>query len=390
MKTIGILLCEELFLKTYHELRSEIKDINVNEHVMLLDTPSKEIYEKKNGIGHIYIHGPLSNNGPDMFDHMLGLGGTSYQEIINGINKAEDDGVKELFFHFDTPGGEVGIVDKVWNRVKSTKLKTTAIADGMIASAGYYIASATDKIVSSSPSFEIGSIGVIISTYGIKGYLEKDGIKEITLRSSNAYRKAPDIETEEGQQEYIERIDATERLFIKRVSTGRGVSENNVIKNFGNGAVFQSQDVDKEKPSALKIGLIDEVKQGFRQSFESKKKGLEMTVKKDDKSIEETVLVTKKEPVVNDNEFALGIIKNGAYPKAINSLAADVLAGTHEKNALVAAVAAIDASREEESSEIAKIEEKNIPTKEKNESEYNGFVKNAEDYEIAKRRMGGI
>jgi ClpP class serine protease len=400
MRTIGMLMCEPLFLKEYHSKREEF--FASGKMLDNLDLSyGNNIYEKIGNTGHINIKGPLSNNGPDMFDIAYGFGGTAYTDIIDAINKAESDNVKEVVFHFDTPGGEVGIVDQVWNKIRGIKTQTISQADGMVASAGYYCASATNRIISGSPSFEIGSIGVIISTYGIKDYLAKDGIKVITLRSSNASRKAPDIETEDGQEEYKERIDATERLFIKRVSTGRGISESHVIKNFGNGAVFQSQDVNKEKPSALKIGMIDEVKQGFRHNVGNVKKGENMSVdvkkENDETRTKETPIVAKEEKITDpgkiettaiftgtkkDNSFALGIIKSGTYGQSIISLAAEVLDGSVHESALKAACAAVDAITMKEKTIVTKQEEVQVPVESKVPSEkaYDGVVRTNEDY----------
>jgi ClpP class serine protease len=206
----------------------------------------------RGGEATIEITGPLSMNGPGGFMRFLGIGGTSYKSIIQAANEAaEDEDIKTVRLRVNSPGGQIQGVDETWMALMALSEKKHVVAEnhGIMASAAYWLASAADEIVATSPTAETGSIGVIITSYGSDS--------KYTVLSRNAPSKAPDIETKEGRQILQDRADALERIFIERVATGRGVTVETVKKKFGRGGVLVAEDPDKSKPDAISVGLID-------------------------------------------------------------------------------------------------------------------------------------
>jgi hypothetical protein len=109
-------------------------------------------------------------------------------------------------------------------------------------------------------------------------YDAEKGIKDIGIVSKNAPLKNPDTATAEGFKAYQERLDAIERVFIGRVSEGRGVSVETVEKDFGRGAVLVAQDPDPEQTSALSVGMIDKVIGAISAGSDRKKKAEDPTL----------------------------------------------------------------------------------------------------------------
>jgi ClpP class serine protease len=214
------------------------------------------IYSVKNNIATIKINGPLSKKGPGPLDRFFNYGGTAYGDILAGIEKAKNNKmIDTIHLEMNTPGGEVSGVDEIWSALCGCKKKTIAINNGMIASAGYWIASACDKILATEPTSETGSIGVVIIAVDWSEAYKKWGVKVYYITSENAPDKIPDISTKKGRDLLKERINAIENVFIDRVAKGRGTSKENVRENFGRGGLFIAENPDGM--DATKAGMID-------------------------------------------------------------------------------------------------------------------------------------
>jgi len=213
-------------------------------------------------IARIKIEGMLSRKGPSPIARFFGFTGTGYIEIIESLQAVADrPDIEKIILEMNTPGGDVKGVDGVFIAVRDTNKKIKVIAEnhGLLASGGYWIAAAASKIVAIGPSVETGSIGVIITAIDDTEWLKDMGVKIVRIVSRNAPKKAPDINKKAGRDVIQDRADALERVFIKRISEGRKVSEDHIIKNFGRGSVMIADDPDKSNPDALSVGMIDEV-----------------------------------------------------------------------------------------------------------------------------------
>lgn len=210
----------------------------------------------------IKIEGILSKNGPSWIARFFGFGGTAYTDIIESIEIIKaDEAVKNVILEMNTPGGSVNGVDEVYIGIKNLakSKKVTAENHGLVASAGYWIASAASKIVAIGPAVETGSIGVIITAIDDTEWLKEMGLKRVRIVSENAPKKAPDISKKSGLNILQDRVDALERIFIKRIADGRKLTEEHVREKFGRGAVLIADDPDESKDDALNVEMIDSV-----------------------------------------------------------------------------------------------------------------------------------
>lgn len=224
-------------------------------------SPPSSILKIDGDTATITITGPLTKNGPDILDRLLGFGGTGYNEIMRAVEQtAADAAIKNVDFIMDTPGGEAFGVDEAWQAIAalSATKNTTAVNAGRIASAGYYIATATNRIIATAPLNMAGGIGVVLPQIQIKDF---DGkiVRRVTVTSGNAPNKRPDLATKTGKAILQDTADAIERIFYRRVSQGRGVSNEQIKTEFGRGGMLIAKDMDSSKPDALKAGMIDEV-----------------------------------------------------------------------------------------------------------------------------------
>jgi len=329
------------------------------------------------GVATIAIEGMLSKAGPDLLDELLGLGGTGYGDIEKALAEAMGNpSVSSIRLAIDSPGGEVFGVDEVRGaiaRAAATK-PVTAVNTGNVASAAYWLASAADRIVSTSPVNLTGSIGVVAVAIDRSDRDRRFGV--VTVVSRNAPDKRPDLGTEAGRAVIQDQVDALERAFIERIAEGRGVSAETVRTTFGRGRMLIAVDPDGSKSSALSSGMIDEVIDGFGSSSSSStgpkavedqivratghdaaaeneaplcaaerestmSKELEARIAELEAMLEKTA--TAQNEINARMEAVAPILASDVYPAVIKSIAAKVLSGHEHAKALEGAVAVFDA-----------------------------------------------
>jgi len=191
--------------------------------------------------------------------------GETYKEFDQLLTQAEkDSNVKALILDVDTPGGEVGASDEIYQRIlkfKSEKAKAgvtapvVATMGSLATSGGYYVSCAADYIVA-QPTTLTGNIGVIMPRYNVSKLCEKWGIEETTITSTGAtFKNAGSMfqpETAEDRAYIQNLIDQTFAQFKTVVTTGRGTNLKGTIDSIANGKVYTAND-------AAKLGLIDKI-----------------------------------------------------------------------------------------------------------------------------------
>ena len=93
----------------------------------------------------ISIVGVLTPDGPSALARFFGFGGTGYNEIIAAANELEtDQSITDVTLLMKTPGGNVDGMDLARQAIESlTAVKNVTVENhGLIASAGYYLATA--------------------------------------------------------------------------------------------------------------------------------------------------------------------------------------------------------------------------------------------------------
>jgi ClpP class serine protease len=346
-----------------------------------ISTEEKEILSISDDTAVINIKGLLSQEGPSIIDRIFGFGGTGYGEILEAIEEIQgNEDIKTVRLVMDTPGGEVAGVDKVFQAIAELRKTKTVIAEshGLIASAGYWIASAASKIIATSPVDEIGSVGVVVVAIDFSKAREECGIKVVVIRSKNAPNKHPDVSTEKGKSTLQERVDSIERVFIGRISEGRGIAVEDIEKTFARGSVLIAEDPDKEKEDALSVGMIDSVessvipaqspKDGRKKnkaqdnqpvSAPKDKEGKAMDLKEAMADVGLSREIEARDKINIDagrekekTEASARIEKckkyliSSDYPEIIKTLAINVISGDSDYAALEGAVAVIDSQKE--------------------------------------------
>lgn len=227
-------------------------DIVIKEKADDLDSQYERVFSIEGKTAKIKISGPLSPGGPDWIDVHLGYGGTAYENIIRAANEAKqlhDDGmIENVIVKMNTPGGTIDQLDQAHQALKTISEIGVVSNEGMIASAGVWLASAFNTILPATDSAQIGSIGVVYVAVDYSGWYDNFGIKEIEITNSESQNKRPDLMTDEGIQVVKKELDELYNVFISKVTATRPITADQ-INNLNGEMVIAER--------AVSIGLMD-------------------------------------------------------------------------------------------------------------------------------------
>ena len=204
----------------------------------------------------IDIHGEIVDSAHSNSYHKDTSGknavSVSAEELIGILQHYEnDDNIKAFILDIDSNGGSSAGSDNLIKQIRQMKKPVIAVVRDQALSAGYYIASATERIFAN----ELSNIGDIGHT-SIIGYTKDDlNYKECYVSSSEFKRMYyDDCEGFERTQIYKEKknhlIKATD-IMAREIATFRNLPEDHVLK-LADGTIFSGV-------GALRLGLIDEV-----------------------------------------------------------------------------------------------------------------------------------
>ena len=200
-----------------------------------------EIMSVVGGVATIRVSGILSPE-PNVFMRFFGIPNTAYAEVIAAVDRCENDqSIKDVVFHYDSPGGNAkgffGAVDKI----KSLSKPKRALVDSA-SSAAYGMACVSGQIFATEKASSVGSVGVV-TTYALS-----EGLVDIT--NTESPNKRPDVTTKKGKSVVVSLLDELYDLFSEEVALGRSIKKSEVGSKFGSGATFLAAE-------ALSRGMID-------------------------------------------------------------------------------------------------------------------------------------
>jgi len=168
----------------------------------------------------------------------------------------ESSTVKAIVLRIDSPGGGVVPSQEIHDavkRVRNKNNKTVVASMGTVAaSGGYYIASATDRIMA-NPGTLTGSIGVIMELTNLQGLFKKIGVENVVVKSGrykdigSPFRKM----TPEDRRILQAVMDDVHGQFIEAVAEGRSLDISEV-RALADGRIFTGR-------QAKDVKLVDEL-----------------------------------------------------------------------------------------------------------------------------------
>jgi len=177
--------------------------------------------------------------------------------VVGQLKKfADDDSIKAIILHVNSPGGGVAASEEVYREVKrirdDKKKRIVSAIESVGASGAYYISSGTNKIFADNGSI-VGSIGVILQWTNYGDLLRWAKLKQETLTVGEFKDTGdPTRDMTPAERAYMQSlIDNMYGQFVDVVAEGRHRKPED-IKALADGRVWTGQE-------ALSIHLIDQI-----------------------------------------------------------------------------------------------------------------------------------
>lgn len=172
----------------------------------------KSLYETKNGIAIISIDGAIGRKASWLW--------TGQDLIRQALEQAiSDPQIKAILLSINSPGGVVSGTKELADYIATCEKPIAAYADGLCASAAYWLASATGAIYAPITA-QVGSIGVIAIISDITQANAEMGIRRVIIQSGK-WKAAgiPDKELTEAEAAMFQKqLDALHAIFSQDVA----------------------------------------------------------------------------------------------------------------------------------------------------------------------------
>ena len=157
-------------------------------------------------------------------------GRASAENVIAGLQAAfKDKDTQGVIVRINSPGGSPVQAGQINDEMRRLKVKYPdtplyAVVEDVCASGGYYVAAGADKIFVDKASM-VGSIGVILDSFGAVGTMEKIGVERrvITAGENKSFLDPFSPLSAEHRQYAQQMLDEIHGQFIDIVKDGRGV-----------------------------------------------------------------------------------------------------------------------------------------------------------------------
>ncbi len=167
---------------------------------------------------------------------------------------AEDDDVRAIVIHINSPGGGVAASQEIYEKLLKIRRETNkpivASMSSVCASGGYYVACGADQIVA-NPGTLTGSIGVILQWPVLDDMLDKVGINYETIKSGerkdmgSPFRAPTDADRDAFQSV----IDDVYQQFVAVVAEQRNMNWDEVLR-IADGSIYSGR-------QAYEMNLVD-------------------------------------------------------------------------------------------------------------------------------------
>lgn len=150
------------------------------------------------------------------------------ESLVKKLREAsEDDDIKAVVLRVNSGGGAATTSTLINNEIQNLKTKKpVVISMGNYAASGGYMISAPANLIVASPYTLTGSIGIFAVIPNIKGTLNKIGLKEETVSTSESGVLSITHPMSDKQKEVMQKfIERGYDEFISMVADGRGMTD---------------------------------------------------------------------------------------------------------------------------------------------------------------------
>lgn len=276
-------------------------------------------YSIENGVAIISVNGPIDRKARISF--WTGLPYTAGQNFIHAAIESAlaDREARAILLSIDSPGGVVSGTKELADYIAGIREQKpiAAYADGLCASAAYWLASATGTIYAPVTA-QVGSIGVIAVLTDWSKAADKAGISRSVIYSGKwKAAGSPDKPlTDEEREIFQERLAALHEIFISDVARNLNLSLLQMPQPaWAEGQTFLGRE-------ALELGLVSKLVQDRAEAVSS----LAAKIQMGESFVNLTELKTSHPELVKELAAELAASSETATSEAIEKAKAETLA----------------------------------------------------------------
>lgn len=179
------------------------------------------------------------------------------KQVVQELKKyGDDDSIKAIVLHVNTPGGGVAASQEIYEavkRVREQKKKLIVVSIETVgASGGYYVSCAANRIFANHGSI-VGSIGVIAQWYNFGDLIHWAKLKDITFKTGEFKDTgSPTRDITPAEREYLQKlIEQMQSQFVNAVADGRRMKVEDV-RGIADGKVWTGE-------QAKELKLVDDL-----------------------------------------------------------------------------------------------------------------------------------
>jgi signal peptide peptidase SppA len=216
-----------------------------------LGDPSAPEPSKRGAVAVVPLKGVISHRMGGMTEMSGGMSTERFAGMLRQV--LADDQIGAILIDVDSPGGTIAGVTELHAEIMAARGKKPIVAhvNALGASAAYWIASAADEVVS-TPSGQIGAIGVITAHVDTSKMDEADGITRTVFSAGKFKAEGHGPLSDEAKAAIQARVDEAYAVMVKDIARARGVKASEVKGGFGEGRVVSAS-------QAKDLGMIDRI-----------------------------------------------------------------------------------------------------------------------------------
>jgi len=258
---------ESLEYRDLLDASSEVENATKNRGVLQnKDKYEEDMYEVEGSTAVVPVYGKMFPRA-NMLTELSG--GVSTRKLGKAFDEIEDrEDLDRMMMVFDSPGGSVKGLTNTAKKVRDMDTKTVAFAEGLMASAAYFVGSAADEVIA-SPDSMVGSIGSVATIKSQAEALEEEGIEVEVVRSTPKKAKPNPAEPidEDSVKEVQQLVNSAHKQFVRQVAINLDISEETVSNTMADGSVISGSEAE-DTNFVDKVATIDDVMAEFDVSDE--------------------------------------------------------------------------------------------------------------------------
>lgn len=174
--------------------------------------------------------------------------------VIRQIEAAElNPNICGIVFVVDGPGGMTSHVDLAAAAIENCTKPTATVVTGIMASAHFWLGTASDRTFIASPLCEVGSVGVVMTYYSFREYFKQNGIDYWEIYPDTADLKNKEtraLENDHDESLAKARAEKIHKAFSETVARNLGIKYDPELPLF-RGEMFSGDE-------AVNLGYIDQ------------------------------------------------------------------------------------------------------------------------------------